>query len=77
MNIKLIVIGKTDDKSLQTLIEDYIKRLSFYIKFDLEIISDHCCPIKNIRGLIFLYIHLLYEVLAYLNLYFTTAFRVR
>ena len=47
MNIKLIVIGKTDDKSLQTLIEDYIKRLSFYIKFDLEIISD----IKNVKNL--------------------------
>lgn len=39
MNIKLIAIGKTDNKALQTLIDDYQKRLSFYIKFDLEIIS--------------------------------------
>lgn len=47
MNIKLIAIGKTDNKSLQTLIEDYQKRLSFYIKFDLEIIPD----IKNVKNL--------------------------
>ncbi|WP_395078130.1 23S rRNA (pseudouridine(1915)-N(3))-methyltransferase RlmH [Flavobacterium sp.] len=47
MNIKLLTIGKTDNKSLQTLIEDYTKRLSFYIKFDLEIISD----IKNVKNL--------------------------
>jgi 23S rRNA (pseudouridine1915-N3)-methyltransferase len=47
MNIKLIAIGKTDNKSLQTLIDDYIKRLSFYVKFDLEIIPD----IKNAKNL--------------------------
>jgi 23S rRNA (pseudouridine1915-N3)-methyltransferase len=47
MNIKLIAIGKTDNKSLQTLIDDYSKRLSFYIKFDLEIIQD----IKNVKNL--------------------------
>jgi 23S rRNA (pseudouridine1915-N3)-methyltransferase len=47
MNIKLIAIGKTDNKNLQTLIEEYTKRLSFYIKFDLEIISD----IKNVKNL--------------------------
>jgi 23S rRNA (pseudouridine1915-N3)-methyltransferase len=29
MNIKLIAIGKTDNKALQTLIDDYTKRLSF------------------------------------------------
>jgi 23S rRNA (pseudouridine1915-N3)-methyltransferase len=40
MNIKLIAIGKTDNKSLQSLIDDYTKRLSFYIKFDLDIIPD-------------------------------------
>ena len=40
MNIKLIAIGKTDNKNLQTLIEDYKKRLSHYIKFDFEIIPD-------------------------------------
>ena len=47
MNIKLLAIGKTDNKSLQVLIDDYIKRLSFYIKFDLEIIPD----IKNVKNL--------------------------
>jgi 23S rRNA (pseudouridine1915-N3)-methyltransferase len=46
MNIKLIAIGKTDDKALQSLIEDYAKRLSFYIKFDLEVIPD----IKNVKN---------------------------
>ncbi|SPE78707.1 Ribosomal RNA large subunit methyltransferase H [Flavobacterium columnare] len=47
MNIKLITIGKTDNKNLQILIDDYIKRLSFYIKFDLEIIPY----IKNVKNL--------------------------
>lgn len=47
MNIKLIAIGKTDNKQLQTLIDEYQKRLSFYIKFDLEIIPD----IKNVKHL--------------------------
>ncbi len=47
MNIKLLAIGKTDNKSLQLLIDDYAKRLSFYIKFDLEIIAD----IKNVKNL--------------------------
>jgi 23S rRNA (pseudouridine1915-N3)-methyltransferase len=47
MNIKLIAIGKTDNKNLQSLIEEYQKRLSFYIKFDLEIIPD----IKNVKNL--------------------------
>ena len=47
MNIKLIAIGKTDDRALQSLIDDYTKRLSFYIKFDLEIIPD----IKNVKSL--------------------------
>ena len=47
MNIKLLAIGKTDNKALQTLIDDYTKRLSFYVKFDLEIIAD----IKNVKNL--------------------------
>ena len=47
MNIRLIAIGKTDDKNLQTLIDAYQKRLSFYIKFDLEIIPD----LKNAKNL--------------------------
>ncbi len=46
MNIKLLAIGKTDDKKLQELISQYEKRLSFYIKFDFEIIPD----IKNTKN---------------------------
>ncbi len=46
MNIKLLAIGKTDNNPLQLLIDDYTKRLSFYIKFDLEIIPD----IKNVKN---------------------------
>ena len=40
MTIKLLTIGKTDNSNLQTLMQDYQKRLSHYIKFDLEIIPD-------------------------------------
>lgn len=47
MNIKLLAIGKTDNKNLQALIDEYTKRLSFYIKFDLDIIPD----IKNVKNL--------------------------
>ena len=47
MNIKLIAIGKTDNKALQSLIDDYTKRLSFYIKFELDVIPD----IKNVKNL--------------------------
>ena len=47
MNIKLLTIGKTDNKQLDALIEDYKKRLGFYIKFQIEIIPD----IKNVKNL--------------------------
>ncbi|KAB1069142.1 23S rRNA (pseudouridine(1915)-N(3))-methyltransferase RlmH [Tamlana haliotis] len=47
MTIKLIAIGKTDNKQLTLLIDDYIKRLNFYIKFNLEVIPD----IKNSKHL--------------------------
>ena len=47
MRIKLLVIGKTDDKNLGQLIEKYQQRLSHYINFDLEIIPD----IKNVKNL--------------------------
>ena len=47
MNIKLIVIGKTDNINLNALIEEYTKRLRFYIKFDLEVVPD----IKNVKNL--------------------------
>ena len=47
MNIRLIAIGKTDNKDIQSLINEYTKRLSFYVKFELEIIPD----IKNVKNL--------------------------
>lgn len=47
MTIKLLAIGKTDDKHLQSLIAEYQKRLGFYIKFEFEIIPD----IKNSKNL--------------------------
>ncbi|WP_425075665.1 23S rRNA (pseudouridine(1915)-N(3))-methyltransferase RlmH [Psychroserpens sp. S379A] len=40
MTIKLLAIGKTDNKELQSLIADYQKRLGFYVKFEFEIIPD-------------------------------------
>jgi len=47
MKIKLLAIGKTDDKNLQLLIQKYEKRLKHYIKFELEIIPD----LKNVKNL--------------------------
>ncbi|CAH8294575.1 23S rRNA (pseudouridine1915-N3)-methyltransferase [Mariniflexile fucanivorans] len=40
MTIKLIAIGKTDNNNLQSLMDDYTKRLGFYIKFSIDIIQD-------------------------------------
>ena len=40
MTIKLLAIGKTDNKQLQALIDEYQKRLGFYIKFNFEIVPD-------------------------------------
>ncbi|MDW5288173.1 23S rRNA (pseudouridine(1915)-N(3))-methyltransferase RlmH [Formosa sp. PL04] len=47
MTIKLLAIGKTDNKLLQGLIDDYQKRLGFYIKFEFEIIPD----LKKVKNL--------------------------
>lgn len=47
MHIKLIAIGKTDHQQLQMLIDDYQKRLGFYIKFDFDIIPD----LKKVKNL--------------------------
>ena len=40
MNIKLLCIGKTDDKRIESLIEEYSKRLNYYVKFSVEVIPD-------------------------------------
>ncbi|SFU10613.1 23S rRNA (pseudouridine1915-N3)-methyltransferase [Algoriphagus locisalis] len=47
MQIKLIAIGKTDHSAINSLIEEYNKRLNFYIKFEFEVIPD----LKNTKSL--------------------------
>lgn len=47
MTIKMLAIGKTDDGSLQGLIDTYVKRLGHYNRFELEIIPD----LKNTKNL--------------------------
>jgi len=47
MKIRLLAIGKTDDKNLTQLIENYQNRLKHYIKFELDTIPD----IKNVKNL--------------------------
>ncbi|GAA0757191.1 23S rRNA (pseudouridine(1915)-N(3))-methyltransferase RlmH [Psychroflexus lacisalsi] len=40
MTISLVLVGKTDNKHLEALINDYKKRLSFFVKFEVTIIPD-------------------------------------
>ncbi len=47
MNIELIVVGKTDSKEVEALVDLYTKRVNFYIKFAITTIPD----IKNTRNL--------------------------
>ncbi|TRZ43638.1 23S rRNA (pseudouridine(1915)-N(3))-methyltransferase RlmH [Robertkochia solimangrovi] len=47
MQIKLLAIGKTDNKDLEKLIDIYTDRLKHYIRFSLEIIPD----LKNTKNL--------------------------
>lgn len=47
MKIKVVAIGKTDDKNLHTLIEAYQNRLKHYINFEIDVIPD----IKNVKNL--------------------------
>lgn len=47
MKILLLAVGKTDDKNLIQLIDNYQNRLKHYVKFQLEVIPD----IKNVKNL--------------------------
>lgn len=47
MKIVLLAIGKTDDKNLIQLIDNYKNRLKHYVKFEFDIIPD----IKNVKNL--------------------------
>lgn len=40
MKVVLLSVGKTDDPLFSQLIDNYKKRLGFYIPFDMEIIPD-------------------------------------
>lgn len=47
MKLTLIVVGKTTDKHLQALIDDYVGRLSHYLPFTLEVIPE----LRQTKGL--------------------------
>jgi len=47
MKITLLAIGKTDDRNLQALIDEYSKRLKHYVSFHFELVPD----IKNVKNL--------------------------
>ncbi|MCL1868710.1 MAG: 23S rRNA (pseudouridine(1915)-N(3))-methyltransferase RlmH, partial [Paludibacter sp.] len=49
MKIKLLVIGKTDNKHIAALFDDYCKRLQHYVCFEFSIIAD----LKNAKNLSF------------------------
>lgn len=40
MTITLVLVGKTDNQHLDALINDYKKRLSHFVNFDIKIIPD-------------------------------------
>ena len=47
MKIQLIVVGKTSDARLQSLIDEYRQRLSHYVPFEFVVLPD----IKNAKSL--------------------------
>lgn len=47
MKIRVLAIGKTDDKNLVKMMAEYEKRLRRYVRFDLEVIPD----IKAVKNL--------------------------
>ena len=47
MKIKILAVGKTDDKNLEILIDKYLKRLKHYLSVSLEILPD----VKNAKNL--------------------------
>ena len=47
MKITLLVVGKTTDERLASLISDYKQRLSHYVPFDFAVIPD----LKNVKSL--------------------------
>lgn len=47
MRITLLVVGKTTDKRLEALIDEYRQRLTHYVNFDLVVIPE----LKNAKNL--------------------------
>lgn len=47
MNIDLVVVGKTDSREVDALVEMYAKRINFYAKFSIVYLPD----VKNTRKL--------------------------
>lgn len=47
MNIDLVVVGKTDSREVDVLVEMYAKRINFYAKFSIVYLPD----VKNTRKL--------------------------
>ncbi len=47
MNIKLIVVGKTEEKYLKEALEIYTKRLTHYVGFEMVVLPD----VKNAKSL--------------------------
>ena len=47
MNIELIVVGKTDSREVEALVEMYAKRVNHYCKFSITTIAD----VRNTRNM--------------------------
>ena len=47
MKLTLLVIGKTTDHHVETLIEDYAQRLGHYVPFIMEVIPE----LRNTKAL--------------------------
>ena len=47
MNVELIVVGKTDSKEVDALVEMYTKRINHYIKFGITYLPD----LRNTKNL--------------------------
>ncbi len=47
MNILFLVVGKTTDRNIQTLLDDYQSRLKHYLQFQMRVIPE----LKNAKNL--------------------------
>ena len=47
MKMTLLFVGKTTDKNLQTLVEDYLSRVNHYVGCEVKVIPE----LRNVRSL--------------------------